>query len=143
MKANDRCIQAVQDSVIFTGRVPHDEVQDYYNLVDIFVYPRLSMRLTDLVTPLKPLEAMAQGRLVLASDVGGHRELIRDGETGQLFHAGSIEDLQRAVLAMLRDRAGWQAQREAGRRFVETERTWAASVARYRDVYAAALGQDN
>ena len=131
----------LQESVIFTGRVPHDEVQDYYNLVDIFVYPRLSMRLTELVTPLKPLEAMAQGRLVLASDVGGHRELIRPGETGQLFHAGSIEDLQRAVLDMLRERAGWQARRDAGRRFVETERTWSASVARYRDVYAAALGR--
>ena len=131
----------LQESVIFTGRVPHDEVQDYYNLVDIFVYPRLSMRLTELVTPLKPLEAMAQGRLVLASDVGGHRELIRPGETGQLFHAGSIEDLQRAVLDMLRERAGWQARRDAGRRFVETERTWSASVARYRDVYAAALGK--
>jgi len=131
----------LQESVIFTGRVPHDEVQDYYNLVDIFIYPRLSMRLTELVTPLKPLEAMAQGRLVLASDVGGHRELIRPGETGQLFHAGSIEDLQRAVLDMLRERAGWQARRDAGRQFVETERTWSASVARYRDVYAAALGK--
>jgi PEP-CTERM/exosortase A-associated glycosyltransferase len=134
---------ALEDRVIFTGRVPHDEVQNYYNLVDILVYPRLAMRLTDLVTPLKPLEAMAQGRLVLASDVGGHRELIRDGETGQLFHAGSIEDLQRTVLEMLHDRTGWQAQREAGRRFVETERNWATSVARYRDVYAAALGQGN
>jgi len=130
----------LQKSVIFTGRVPHDEVQDYYNMVDILVYPRLSMRLTDLVTPLKPLEAMAQGRLVLASDVGGHRELIRDGETGRLFHAGSSDDLQQAVLTMLHERAGWQAQRDAGRRFVETERTWAASVARYHDVYAAALG---
>jgi len=131
----------LQESVIFTGRVHHDEVQDYYNLVDIFVYPRLSMRLTELVTPLKPLEAMAQGRLVLASDVGGHRELIRPGEPGQLFHAGSIEDLQRAVLDMLQERAGWQARRDAGRRFVEMERTWSASVARYRDVYAAALGK--
>jgi len=131
----------LQDKVIMTGRVPHNEIQKYYNLVDIFVYPRLSMRLTDLVTPLKPLEAMAQGRLVLASDVGGHRELIRDGETGQLFHAGSIEDLQKMALGMLRDRTGWQAQREAGRRFVETQRTWEASVARYRDVYAAVLGQ--
>lgn len=131
---------SLQDSVIFTGRVPHDEVQQYYNLIDIFVYPRLSMRLTDLVTPLKPLEAMAQGGLVLASDVGGHRELIRPGETGQLFHAGSTDDLQRVVLEMLQDRSGWQVRREAGRRFVEKERTWEASVARYQNVYAAALG---
>ena len=63
----------LEQQVIFTGRIPHDQVQDYYNQVDIFVYPRLSMRLTDLVTPLKPLEAMAQGRLVVASDVGGTR----------------------------------------------------------------------
>src|ERR1700709_710364 len=47
------------------------------------------MRLTELVTPLKPLEAMASGRLLVASDVGGHRELIRHGETGLLFKAGN------------------------------------------------------
>jgi len=131
----------LQKSVLFTGRVPHDEVQDYYNLVDIFVYPRLSMRLTDLVTPLKPLEAMAQGRLVLASDVGGHRELIHDGETGHLFNANSIDDLQNKVLQLLNTRAGWQKLREAGRRFVESERNWPTSAARYREVYAAALEQ--
>ncbi|MEO9041658.1 MAG: TIGR04063 family PEP-CTERM/XrtA system glycosyltransferase, partial [Rhodoferax sp.] len=72
------------DKVVFTGRVPHTEVQSYYDLLDVLVYPRYSMRLTELVTPLKPLEAMAQGRLLVASDVGGHKELIRHGETGML-----------------------------------------------------------
>jgi glycogen(starch) synthase len=75
----------VADAIHFVGRVPHTEVERYYGLVAILAYPRKRMRLTDLVTPLKPLEAMAQGRLVAASDVGGHRELIRDGETGTLF----------------------------------------------------------
>ncbi|MDF0678140.1 MAG: glycosyltransferase [Nitrosomonas sp.] len=61
-------------------------MQDYYyDLIDVLVYPRLSMRLTDLVTPLKPLEAMAQGRVLAASDVGGHQELIRDNHNGILF----------------------------------------------------------
>jgi glycosyltransferase involved in cell wall biosynthesis len=78
----------IADKVVFTGRVPHAEVTRYYDLVDLLVYPRLSMRLTDLVTPLKPLEAMAQGRLLLASDVGGHRELIEDAHTsGACFRA--------------------------------------------------------
>ena len=63
----------IDHAVRFVGRVPHDQVQRYYSLVDIFVYPREKMRLTDLVTPLKPLEAMAQRRLLVASDVGGHR----------------------------------------------------------------------
>ena len=75
---------ALTEKVIFTGRVPHDQVQSYYDLVDVFVYPRLSMRLTDLVTPLKPLEAMARGRLVVASDVGGHRELRSEEHTSEL-----------------------------------------------------------
>jgi glycogen(starch) synthase len=66
----------MQEHVIFTGRVPHAEVQRYYELIDVLAYPRLPIRLTELVTPLKPLEAMAQGRMLVASDVGGHRELI-------------------------------------------------------------------
>ena len=121
--------------VCFTGRVPHNEVGRYYDLVDIFVYPRQHMRLTDLVTPLKPLEAMAQERLVLASDVGGHRELIRDGENGRLFKAGSSSALAKAALQLLKHRETWPDLKQAGRKFVEQERNWPVSVARYRDVY--------
>lgn len=129
----------LQDKVIMTGRVDHGQVQDYYNLVDIFVYPRLSMRLTDLVTPLKPLEAMAQGRLVIASDVGGHRELIRDGDTGLLFGAGQPSALADAVNSLLGRRNEWQAMRDRGRKFVELDRTWESSVARYPAVYERVL----
>ncbi|MBT8430414.1 MAG: glycosyltransferase, exosortase A system-associated [Gammaproteobacteria bacterium] len=123
------------DSVIFTGRVPHDQVQRYYDLVDILVYPRHAMRLTDLVTPLKPLEAMAQRRVLVASDVGGHRELIVDGLTGRLFKAGDKEAFADAVVDMFAKRDQWDGFRRAGREFVEKERNWQASVARYRPVY--------
>lgn len=125
----------VAEQVRFTGRVPHSDVQRYYNLVDVLVYPRLPMRLTDLVTPLKPLEAMAQGRLLVASDVGGHRELIRHNETGMLFRAGDVDDLAARVLDLLGMQDQWQRLRENGRRFVEHERNWRNSVARYREVY--------
>ena len=93
------------------------------------------MRLTELVTPLKPLEAMAQGRLFVASDVGGHKELIRDGETGKLFKAGSAEALAAAIDDMLDHRERWPAMREAGRHFVEEVRNWKNSVANYIPVY--------
>jgi len=132
----------VADKVIFTGRVPHGEVQHYYDLVDVLVYPRISMRLTDLVTPLKPLEAMAQGRLVVASDVGGHCELIRDGETGCLFRAGDAQDLVDTVLQLLSARQLWPALRAAARYFVEQERNWHASIANYRQVYNPLLTQE-
>lgn len=128
------------ESVILTGRVPHAEVDRYYTLVDVFCYPRRPMRLTELVTPLKPLEAMAQGRLVLASDVGGHRELIRHGETGWLFRAGQPAALADGILTMFEARDRWPALREAGRRFVETERNWPVSVANYAPVYERLVG---
>jgi PEP-CTERM/exosortase A-associated glycosyltransferase len=121
--------------VVFTGRVPHDQVTRHYGLIDVLVYPRRSMRLTDLVTPLKPLEAMAQGRIVLASDVGGHRELVRDGDTGFLFPAGDAAALAAAIADVLDRRADWPRIAAQGRRFVEAERNWTASVARYEPVY--------
>ncbi len=127
------------DSVIFTGRVPHDQVGRYYDLVSIFVYPRQHMRLTDLVTPLKPLEAMAQERLVLASDVGGHKELIRNGENGRLFSTGSTESLAKAALDMLEHSERWSKLKQNGRKYVEEERNWPASVSRYRGVYKQLL----
>ncbi|HEX7970741.1 MAG TPA: TIGR04063 family PEP-CTERM/XrtA system glycosyltransferase [Thiobacillus sp.] len=125
----------LKDRVVFTGRVPHDEVNRYYDLIDVLVYARHPMRLTELVTPLKPLEAMAQGRLMVASDVGGHKELIRDGKTGVLFRAGSAGDLASKVVALLKYEPGWDSMKKNGREFVEAERNWAASVARYRGVY--------
>ncbi|MBA2660336.1 MAG: glycosyltransferase, exosortase A system-associated [Nitrosospira sp.] len=129
----------IEDKVIFTGRVPHDQVQRYYNLIDVLVYPRLKMRLTDLVTPLKPLEAMAQGRLVVASNVGGHLELIRDGETGILFKAGDPDALALKVLDLLSRPDSWRGLRAAARSFVETQRNWPVSVSRYKTVYGSLL----
>lgn len=125
----------VADRVVFTGRVPHAQVQRYYDQIDLLVYPRHSMRLTELVTPLKPLEAMAQGHVFIASDVGGHHELVRDGDTGYLFRAGDVPALVAAVETALAKRPEWQALRHRARRFVEAERTWKASVARYAPVY--------
>ena len=132
---------SLEGRVVFSGRVPHADVQRYYNLLDVLVYPRLPMRLTDLVTPLKPLEAMAQEKLFVASDVGGHKELIRDGETGVLFRAGDADDLAGRVVDLVNARERWPALRAAGRRYVENERSWTESVARYRRVYANARAQ--
>jgi glycogen synthase len=129
----------IADKVIFTGRVPHSEVSRYYDQIDLLAYPRHSMRLTELVTPLKPLEAMAQGRLFVASDVGGHRELIRDGETGKLFKAGDVAALVAAIDALLAGRDQWEALRAAGRDFVENIRNWKNSVALYGAPYGALL----
>ncbi len=125
----------IEDKIVFAGWVPHHQVEAYYDLLDILIYPRQSVRLTELVTPLKPLEAMARGRAVIASDVGGHQELIRHKETGLLFRADDVGALVDAVLTALSDGALVERMQQAARRFVENERSWRASVARYVPVY--------
>ncbi|WP_033919693.1 TIGR04063 family PEP-CTERM/XrtA system glycosyltransferase [Sphingomonas sp. 37zxx] len=125
----------VASHIDFVGRVPHAEVERYYSVIDVLAYPRKRMRLTDLVTPLKPLEAMAQGKLVAASDVGGHRELIADGVTGTLFAPDDPAAIARALADLFANRAGWENRRATARAFVERERNWSSNVSRYQPVY--------
>ena len=132
----------IENKVIFTVRVHHDQVQRYYNLINILVYPRLQMRLTDLVTPLKPLEAMAQGKLLMASDVGGHLELIQNKKTGIIFKSDNPDALATEVLDLLSKHDSWSALRAAARNYVETERNWPISVARYKNVYESLVNKE-
>ena len=127
----------------FTGRVPHHAVERYYALVDVMAYPRKRSRLTDLVTPLKPLEAMAQRQLVAASDVGGHRELIADGVTGTLFAPDDPAACADALCALMGARQSWEARRAAGLAHVAAAHDWSANIHRYQDVYQAALARKN
>jgi PEP-CTERM/exosortase A-associated glycosyltransferase len=126
-------------AIRFVGRVPHHDVDRYYALVDVVCYPRKAMRLTELVTPLKPLEAMAQGKLVAASSVGGHRELIEQGVTGTLFAPDDPCALARAMVELLGDRAQWHERRAVARRFVERAHDWGFNASRYRSVYQRVL----
>ena len=132
-------------AIIFTGRVPHAEVANYYSLIDILAFPRKASRLTDLVTPLKPLEAMAQGRIVAASDVGGHRELIEDGQTGVLFPADDPQGMGRALADMLDAGSSggdaWPAMRERARAYIAQHRDWSINSRRYLAVYHRLLGK--
>ncbi len=128
-------------AIRFVGRVPHQEVDRYYSLCEVMAYPRKASRLTDLVTPLKPLEAMAQGKLVAASAVGGHRELVEDGITGTLFAPDDPAECARVLADLLDRRGDWPKLREAGRAHVAERHDWSRNVRRYRAVYQALLGK--
>jgi PEP-CTERM/exosortase A-associated glycosyltransferase len=130
-----------RERIHFVGRVPHHQVDLYYSLIDILAYPRKAMRLTELVTPLKPLEAMAQRKLVVASNVGGHRELIEDGVTGTLFAAGDPAALAGALDRLFANRARWDERRDRARRFVERDRNWSSNISRYIPTYQRLTGK--
>ena len=115
--------------------VAHEKIARYYSVVDIAVYPRQSLRLTELVTPLKPLEAMAFGKPVLASAVGGIRELVEDERTGLLFGPENVADFCRQAERMISSPALCEALSERGRQFVVAERDWKILAKRYHEIY--------
>jgi PEP-CTERM/exosortase A-associated glycosyltransferase len=129
------------DKVVFTGLVPHEDILRYYSVIDIFVYPRKSLRITELVTPLKPLEAMAMEKLVTGSDVGGIRELVTDGVTGFLFRAGDADDMASVLMRVMEDRESHDRVRKAAMRQIEQAHNWANAVSQYLPVYELLVSQ--
>jgi len=130
---------SLNEKVIFPGRIPHNRIPGVYALMDVLVYPRYSMRLTELVTPLKPLEAMAMGKALVASDVGGHRELIRNNETGLLFPAGNKFALAESIGSLVKDHACRETIEKQGMEWVRETHTWDKTTSVYAEVYAKAL----
>lgn len=131
----------LDDHVHFTGRLDQEVIPACYTLADVMIYPRLAMRLTDLVTPLKPLEALAAGRMVALSDVAGHRELM--GATPPpdnpcFFAPGNADALAVAALILLAERSEWPARQARGAAWVAAERSWEALIPRYDPIYRAA-----
>jgi len=122
--------------VIFTGRVPHDDIRRYYSIIDVFVVPRPSQRVNELVTPLKPLEAMAMERAVLVSGVGGLRELVEDGRTGLVFAPENPRDLARKAILLAGDESLRLELGQRARRFVVQEREWSRVVRRYEELWS-------
>ncbi len=116
-------------------RVPHDEIMRYYSVVDVMVFPRLRVRLTEMVTPLKPLEALSLQKAVLASDVGGHRELVEHDNTGLLFRSEDVADFcvqsERLISGpRLRRQLG-----ERGREMILRDKDWKVLARRYQAIY--------
>lgn len=121
---------------IFTGRVPHERVVDYYSLIDIFVIPRRPVEVCHLVTPLKPFEAFATGRTVVMSDVRALAEIAKESGAAELFAAGDSQPLATVLGSLLRDETRRKALAAAGVEWVRANRTWAANARRYAQLYA-------
>lgn len=116
----------MQDWVLMPGRVPHDEVEAWYSLIDVAPFPRKPWPVCEMVSPMKPLEALATEKAVVVSDVRALAEMIRDGETGLWFRKGSVESLADTLQRLLADPALRRRLGAEGRRWVAAERTWAA-----------------
>jgi PEP-CTERM/exosortase A-associated glycosyltransferase len=116
-------------------RVPHEEITRYYSVVDVMMFPRLRVRLTELVTPLKPLEAMSLKKAVLASDVGGHRELVEHNHTGLLFRSGDVADFCAQAERLISQPELRHQLGERGREMILRDKDWKVLARRYEAIY--------
>lgn len=130
----------LSDIVTFTGRVPHHEVEDYYSLIDICPFPRLPLPVCEMVSPLKPFEAMAMEKTVIASNVRALAEIVTDGETGLLFEKGDSQSLAQALRRLLNDAELQARLATSGRRWVEQEREWRKLAGQIDEIYISLGG---
>jgi glycosyltransferase involved in cell wall biosynthesis len=124
------------EAAIFTGRVPTAKVREFHALLDVFVVPRTPDRVCQLVTPLKPIEAMASGLCVVTSNVKALAEIVKPDVTGALTipqdPLALADSLELLVCSPdIRRKLGDNA-----REWVARDRTWTHNAARYRDAYA-------
>lgn len=117
------------ERIIFTGRVPRELAVSYHQALDVFVVPREDLEVTRSVTPLKPVEALACARPVVASDLTAIREIVEDGVTGILTKAGNAAALADALATLLADPERAADMGRTGRARMLRERTWAVNAA--------------
>ena len=127
--------RGLADAAVFTGAVPFADVRQHYAAIDVFTVPRADTPVTRLVTPLKPLEAMATARPVVASDLPPLCEIVEPGHTGAIARADDPDSLAAAIEPLLSEPAERSRMGETARRWVAQHRTWDAAARAYRDLY--------
>jgi len=134
-----KCMEeGLQQGVIFTGNVPHNEVLKYYSLINLFVFPRIDALVNQRVTPLKPLEVMSIARVCLGSDVGGLKELIVEGKNGFLFQRGKVNSLINKINDSLELKQDLDQLGRMAREWVINNRDWKKLIIGYQNIYEKA-----
>lgn len=126
----------------FTGRVPFDQVPRYLSCMDIMPVPRLSSAVTEMVSALKPLEAMAMGKTVVLSDVSPHKTMAGNNVRARLFHKDNAQDLAQTLRGLMHDPAERARLGKAARTWTEQERSWNTVTRVYADALQRARSAD-
>ncbi|MEE1650733.1 glycosyltransferase [Brachybacterium sp. J144] len=120
-------------AVHFVGRLPMDEMPRLLSTFDIMPIPRLSLPVTEMVSPLKPLEAFASMKAVLLSDVAPHLDLAGPEQArARLFRAGHVTSLADALDELIADADRCRDLGRTARLWTLDDRTWNAVTAEMR-----------
>jgi PEP-CTERM/exosortase A-associated glycosyltransferase len=129
----------IESVVTFTGRVPHADVERYYSLIDIAPFPRLALPVCEMVSPLKPFEAMAMEKACVVSSVDALTEIVQDGVTGRVFEKNSVADFAKVLTELLDNPAQIREYGVTSRKWVEENRTWERNAKIVHDTYEQLL----
>ncbi len=127
--------EGLENMVTFTGRVPHAEVEGHYSLIDIAPFPRLPLPVCEMVSPLKPFEAMAMGKAVVASDVAALAEIVTPGHNGLLHRKGDAGDLRIQLERLLDNPNEIQVLGSQAREWVVENRDWRKLASKASEIY--------
>ncbi len=133
----------IESIVCFTGRVPHEDVEKYYSLIDIAPFPRRGLPVCEMVSPLKPFEAMSMQKLCLVSSVDAMAEIIEDGVTGYVFKKDSVPDLVEKLSFLLNNPEDSKQIGKNARNWIMENRTWEHNGRKVRHVYNMLLSNRN
>jgi len=126
------------EKAIIAGPVPHDSVAQFYDLIDIFVVSRPDSRVTRLVTPLKPFEAMMMKKAVIASKLPALEEIIQHGKTGMLYKADDVNSLVETIEEIIADEKVIVELGNNAHNWILAYRTWQSVVENYYQAYQTA-----
>ncbi len=122
--ANIAAEEGISDKLIMPGRVPHDEIRSLYSIVDIAPFPRKPQPVTEMVSPMKPLEALAMEKAVVVSSVQALQEMVHHEQTGLVFEKGNVEALAESLYRLIQFRSLGTKLGKAGRQWVIQQRSW-------------------
>lgn len=125
----------IEEYVKFLGQIEPEKIAKYYSISDLITIPRINTRVTRYVTPLKPLEAMAMEKVVLASDLPALRELIKPNVSGDLFKAGDPNDLANKIVKYLNNEKIRIELAKRARKYVERQFSWEKVILKYKNLY--------
>ena len=120
---------------IFTGRIEQEEILRYYSVIDICVYPRLSTRMTELTTSIRPLEAMAMECAVIGSNVGGMAELLRHNKTGFVVETDDKVALGARISQLVNNPIERKELGKRARAQIIKQRDWSQIAIKYAEIY--------
>lgn len=121
----------IENYVAFVGKVPHEKVSEYYSVIDVFPFPRINEKVCNLVTPLKPYEAMAMGKLVAVSNIPALQEMVIHEETGVVFETENVD----SIVKVLENATKYRSLGYNGLQWVVLNRSWGNLVNIYENIY--------